>query len=103
MNYDSNLSGDGSISGYALDTTSCTANGTCSADPSLLGTQWIQLFIEKNPDFPINNLTHEQFDTIWHAGKQQFDDVISANDPDLSAFKAAGGKLISYHGMVSDY
>ncbi|RDW79376.1 carboxylic ester hydrolase-35 [Coleophoma cylindrospora] len=100
LNYDANLSGDGSISAGAMDTTSCTSNGTCTSNSWVLPTQWIQYFIEKNPDYPLGNMTHETFDALFHAGKQQFDDIISANDPDLTAFKAAGGKLISYHGKA---
>jgi hypothetical protein len=103
LNYDTSLSGDGSTSGYALDTTRCSSNGTCVAAPPSLVTQWIQLFIEKNADFPVGNLTHEEFDSLFHASKQQFDDIISANDPDLTSFRAAGGKMLTYHGMVNRF
>jgi feruloyl esterase len=103
LNYDTSLSGDGSTSGYALDTTTCSSNGTCVAAPSSPVTQWIQLFIEKNTDFPVGNLTREEFDSLFHAGKQQFDDIISANDPDLTRFRAAGGKMLTYHGMVNQF
>jgi hypothetical protein len=30
-----------------------------------------------------------------------YSSVISADDPDLSAFREAGGKLVSFHGLVS--
>lgn len=39
LNYDTSLSGDGSVSGYALDTTTCSSNGTYAAAPSILVTQ----------------------------------------------------------------
>lgn len=61
----------------------------------------MQLFIEKNADFPVGNVSHEAFDAMVHAGIQQFDDIISANDPDLTAFYQAGGKILSCHGMAS--
>jgi hypothetical protein len=32
---------------------------------------------------------------------QQYDSIVGTNDPDLSAFRDAGGKIVSYHGMVS--
>lgn len=34
----------------ATAATICSANGTCVGNPTVLGTQWITLFIEKNPD-----------------------------------------------------
>jgi hypothetical protein len=62
----------------------------------------VQLLIEKNANFPVANVSHEAFDAMVHAGGiQQFDDIISANDPDLTAFYQAGGKMLTYHGMAS--
>jgi Tannase and feruloyl esterase len=101
VNYDADLSGDLTNSGYALDATLCSSNGTCTGSPSYLVTGWIQNFIEKNPDFDYTNMTHEQYDSIFHAGKQQFDSMYSANDPDLTEFKKAGGKMLTYHGLVT--
>ena len=90
----------GSLTGQAIAITTCTSNGTCVGDPNLLGTQWISLFVEKNTDFDLNDMTHTQFDELFHLGQQQFSSLIGSDDPDLSGFNATGGKIIAQHGLV---
>ncbi|KFY61657.1 hypothetical protein V496_04933 [Pseudogymnoascus sp. VKM F-4515 (FW-2607)] len=99
--YGPNIGADlsGILTSQALASTTCTANGTCKGSPNPLGTQWITLFIEKNPDFDLASMTHEQFDEILHAGWQQYHSIIDTDDADLSGFKAAGGKMMTYHGL----
>lgn len=98
-NRGADLSGD-FTGGQALATTTCTANSTCVGVPTDLGAEWITLFIEKNPDFNLSSITHEQYDEIFHEGCQQYSSIIDTTDPDLSAFKAAGGKMLGFHGLV---
>lgn len=102
--YGPNIGADlsGTLTGQAIVSTTCNANGTCEGAPNTLGTQWISLFIEKNPDFKLDSMTHEQFDEILHAGWQQYHSIIDTDDADLSGFKAAGGKMMTYHGLVRD-
>lgn len=38
------------------------------------------------------------FDTDVASADAKFATIMNATDPDLSAFKARGGKLIMYHG-----
>lgn len=45
-------------------------------------------------------MTHAQFDDVFHSGFQQYRNMMDTNDPGLSAFKAAGEKMIIYHGIV---
>ncbi|KFY36320.1 hypothetical protein V494_05116 [Pseudogymnoascus sp. VKM F-4513 (FW-928)] len=97
LNIGADLSGSLTTQGIAM--TTCNANGTCEGAPSGLGTQWISLFIEMNPDFNPANMTHAQFDEIVHAGYQQYHSIIETDDADLSGFKAAGGKMMTYHGL----
>ncbi|KAH8589560.1 feruloyl esterase [Bisporella sp. PMI_857] len=82
--------------------TTCSANGTCTGAPTLLGAQWIQLFVEKNPDYDLTKMTRKDFDDKVHYSKQQFNDIYSANDPDLTRFRDAGGKMLGYHGLLDE-
>lgn len=45
-------------------------------------------------------MTHEEFDRYAHMGVQLYDSIIGTNDPDLSEFRARGGKILGYHGLV---
>ncbi|KAK3332188.1 tannase and feruloyl esterase [Cercophora scortea] len=83
--------------GLSLVSTNCTS-GVCVGSPSTLSQQWLKLFVAKDPTFKLN-FTHAEFDSLVHASKQQYTSVINTDDPDLSEFKAAGGKLITFHGL----
>lgn len=80
--------------------TNCTA-GNCVGSSSILGWPWLQLIVARNPDLSPFNLTHAEFDRLVHLSGQMYKSMISTDDPDLSAFHDAGGKLVTFHGLVS--
>jgi feruloyl esterase len=63
--------------------------------------EWLSLFVLKNQSFDVTRLSHEEYDSLFRLAVKEYTDVMAANDPDLTAFKKAGGKLLTYHGMVS--
>jgi hypothetical protein len=81
--------------------TECDVNGTCVGKPASLVTDWIRLFVQKDPAFNVSNMTHAEFDRLFHASVQQFTSIIGTNDANLAEFRGAGGKLLTYHGLVS--
>lgn len=84
--------------GYAM--TSCS-NGTCVGVPTGLGEYWLKFFVEKNPDWNYTQIASvEEFTKLFHASVQQFDSIIGTSDANLQEFQAAGGKMITYHGLV---
>lgn len=86
--------------GYVM--TSCTTNGTCVGVDTGLGDYWFQLFVQKNSSWQMSEITTvEEYKRLFHAGAQQFDSFVRNNDPDLSDFQSSGGKMITYHGLVS--
>lgn len=80
-------------------TTECH-NGTCTGAPSDLGTLWLQLFIAKDRNFNLSALSHKEFDRMVHIGQQQYNSLVATFDPDLSDFRDAGGKMVTFHGLV---
>ncbi|KAI4960837.1 hypothetical protein J4E86_002462 [Alternaria arbusti] len=96
--------------GYAFDAplqattdTDCQASGTCLTTAAwLLGAQFFQLFVEKNATFDWSAITAESLPHYLYAGQQQWDSIINTNDADLSNFKEAGGKLLTWHGIADD-
>ncbi|KAL2837498.1 Tannase/feruloyl esterase [Aspergillus pseudoustus] len=82
-----------------LAATNC-ADDVCVGAPVYLGTEWIKLFIEKNPDFDLTRISHQQYDEIVHAGGQEFASTIDTTDADLSRFKDRGGKILTFHGLA---
>lgn len=77
----------------------CTT-GTCVGQPSNFGLQWLQLFVARDPELDVMNLTHGEFDALVHKGGEMYRSIIGTENPDLSAFRDAGGKMVTFHGLV---
>ncbi|KAJ2975094.1 hypothetical protein NUW58_g5588 [Xylaria curta] len=90
----------GQMAGVAA--TNCTTEG-CVGIPHFLGNPWFQFFITKNPDFDTFNITHAQFDSLVHRSQQEYHSFIDTSDPDLSEFRNAGGKIVSFHGLYDEF
>ncbi|KAM5352938.1 hypothetical protein ACJ41O_005660 [Fusarium nematophilum] len=90
----------GSATDVPLIPTTCSNNGTCTRGTLSLFDDWIRLFVLKNSSATVAGVTQEEFDSIFDASVAQYSAIIDTNDPDLSAFRNRGGKMISYHGMA---
>ncbi|KAI8963128.1 tannase and feruloyl esterase [Daldinia sp. FL1419] len=82
-----------------LAATECS-NGDCTNITSSVGARWLKLFVGKNPDFNLSNITLDEFTSLLHASRQEYRSMIGTTDPDLSEFKRSGGKMVSYHGLA---
>lgn len=60
---------------------------------------WAQYFVTRNPAFDTTKLTYRSFEQLFNSATRQYDAVIADNDPNLSTFARAGGKLLSWHGQ----
>lgn len=63
-----------------------------------VAAQWVQSFLVKQPGFDTSKLTYAQYRDLFRQSVSEFDGVIGTSDPDLSAFRRAGGKLITFVG-----
>jgi hypothetical protein len=75
---------DASLNG--LLNTACSANGTCAY-------QWIRLFIEKDLAFKPAGMSFDEYEIVFHKSVQQYKSILGTDNPDLSAFRDAGGKM----------
>ncbi|WP_409494373.1 tannase/feruloyl esterase family alpha/beta hydrolase [Amycolatopsis sp. cmx-11-12] len=64
--------------------------------PVALG--WVRTFLKKQPGFDTSTITYRQFADLFRQSVREYDDVIGTSDPDLSDFRRAGGKLITFVG-----
>ncbi|RWA09265.1 hypothetical protein EKO27_g5839 [Xylaria grammica] len=81
--------------------TNCTS-GVCVGVPQFLSDPWFRLFVAKDPDFNLYSITHAQFDSLVHRSQQLYESLLDTDDPDLSDFRSAGGKLLSFHGLADE-
>jgi feruloyl esterase len=79
----------------------CNANGTCIGRPLDLVDDWIRYFIVKDPNYDSSKMTMKEFNAIFETSKREYTDIIGTGATDLSGFRKVGGKLLSYHGLVS--
>ncbi|PQE15004.1 tannase feruloyl esterase protein [Rutstroemia sp. NJR-2017a BVV2] len=108
--WDGSTSSEGAFQWYGLTrnspltglagTTCDSSNQNCVQAPFQACVDWISAFIKKNTSFPITNMTHKEYDSIFHASVQQYTSIIGTNDPDLSEFRDAGGKMLAVHGLA---
>ena len=68
--------------------------------PFVVADYWVKSFVERDLDLDTAALSYEQFEQIFRSSQRQFHDVIGSDDPDLSRFARAGGKLLSWHGQA---
>lgn len=82
--------------------TVCSPDGVCSEGfPSPYGVQWLKILAAKNLSIDLSKLSRDEFLGLMQSSDEEFGDAFTLNDPDLRPFRDAGGKLVTYHGLVS--
>lgn len=95
LGHQANLTQDG-----GLARTVCSSNGTCIAEGGSLLTTAIRLFVKKDPDFDVTRMSRREYEQVLRLAFVEFDSIIGTRSPDLYDFQKAGGKMLTYHGLV---
>ncbi|KAK6082280.1 feruloyl esterase b precursor protein [Seiridium cupressi] len=80
-----------------LPVVRCNEEGSCRPESNAV---WARYWVKKDPSFDISAITHQEWDDLVHASINEYDSIIGTSDPDLSAFKRRGGKMVNWHGTV---
>lgn len=59
----------------------------------------MKLFLLKNATADVSNLTRNEYERLFNQSIQEYGNA-NTNDPNLTAFRDRGGKMITYHGLV---
>jgi hypothetical protein len=97
----SGVNKDATIGSYYLP-TECSADGRCRSGGSTLFDSWLKYLVAKDPTFSSTNMTRNEFFESLHASMVDYTSMLGTNDPDLSNFKANGGKMITWHGLADE-
>lgn len=93
--------GDGMLELPGIASTNCSS-GTCVGNPGYMTLAWIEKFVARgDPTFNVTKMMYAEFDDVVHFGRQIYRSVMDTDDPDLSRFRDAGGKMVTFHGLVS--
>ncbi|MEU1618648.1 tannase/feruloyl esterase family alpha/beta hydrolase [Streptomyces sp. NPDC005722] len=79
------------------------ANGDVKGDPFPVPASWVTSWVKKQPSFDVSTITYSEFTRLFRQSEAEYDGIIGTDDPDLSAFRDSGGKLLSWHGQADQF
>jgi Tannase and feruloyl esterase len=79
-----------------------TTNGITVATPDSLSQNFIQYLLKQDPTYDTSNITYSDFTSLFFQSSSDYDRLLGSNNPDLSAFRKSGGKLLSWHGLADN-
>ncbi|MGY1802576.1 tannase/feruloyl esterase family alpha/beta hydrolase [Blastococcus sp. SYSU D00922] len=75
-------------------------SGQLVGNPFVYDLWWIQYFLADDPAFDWRTIDYADFEGLFDLAVERYGDMMGASDPDLSAFRASGGKLLMWHGLA---
>jgi hypothetical protein len=97
MIWDGPRASDGSFLWYGL-TMGAPLNAFAGPVPFPVTLQHINYWVKQDPAFDWHTLGYAGLEEVFHESHELFGDVIGTDDPNLSAFRDTGGKVIIWHG-----
>ncbi|KAL0942056.1 feruloyl esterase-like protein 2 [Colletotrichum truncatum] len=79
----------------------CSDDGKCYATATPSISTSIRYFVDKDVSSNVTMVSHEDFDHLYRTIKNLFASNLQTGDPDVTEFRNAGGKILTYHGLVS--
>jgi hypothetical protein len=79
----------------------CSDNGTCVPSDRSTAAFWYLEYVARDLTANITTLTHAQYDQLYLIMKKTFAGSLEAAEPRITFSQEAGGKMITYHGLVS--
>jgi hypothetical protein len=70
--------------------------------PFGISNSWYQNFLLKDATADTANISYAKFIDLFHRGHQVYDSVIGTADANLRAFKARGGKMLTWQGLADN-
>ncbi len=95
---------DGSVLWHGLERgadfsgLSGTAGTPLAPRPNGITLEWWRYFLTQDPQWNWTSLTRASYERYWDQSVEQFGAVFATDNPDLTAFKARGGRIIMWHG-----
>ncbi|RTE84274.1 hypothetical protein BHE90_001172 [Fusarium euwallaceae] len=77
-----------------------TVNGTIVPVPFSTADGWFKYAIAQDPSLDTSKLSLSDFFHLFKKSVDRLTDSFGSDNPDLTGFKNAGGKLLSWHGMA---
>jgi tannase/feruloyl esterase len=83
-----------------LAATTTGPDGVTGGSPFPIAAGYLGTWLLKNPSWNWRTLTYAQFDRLFTRSVSEFSRAIATDNPDLSAFRHDGGKIVIWHGLA---
>ncbi|KAI0159982.1 feruloyl esterase B [Hypoxylon sp. FL1284] len=70
------------------------------SEPFSISRAWTAAFVERNRTFSIGSIPRDELSAEMAKSEKMYRSKIGGDNPDLSGFRDAGGKLITFHGLI---
>jgi len=90
----------GMAPGTDLSRTAGTEGSPLTGRPYPIPLNYLRYFLVQDPEWDWKQLTPARFELLWRQSVEQFGEVLGTDNPDLTAFRDRGGKLILLHGLA---
>jgi feruloyl esterase len=67
--------------------------------PNPITLEWFRFFLTQNPQWDWTTITRNAYEQLWDQSVEEFSAVIATDNPDLTAFRRRGGKILMWHGQ----
>ncbi|KAI1396498.1 feruloyl esterase B [Hypoxylon fuscum] len=70
------------------------------AKPFNIASAWVRAFVEQDRNFNITSIPARELYTVMNKSEVMYRHIIGGDNPDLSSFRDAGGKMLTWHGLA---
>jgi hypothetical protein len=78
-----------------------TPDGTAGV-PFGISDNWIKHFLLRDPAYDTSTLTYPDWYDLFAQSQAEYGRTIDTSNPNLTSFRAAGGKMITWHGEADE-
>jgi feruloyl esterase len=86
--------------GAAFNGLSNTTGTPPTPAPFGITLEWFRFWLKMDPAWDWRTITLEEYEQLFDQSVEEFGAVIDTSNPDLSAFRARGGKIVMWHGWA---
>ncbi|TDZ35447.1 putative feruloyl esterase [Colletotrichum spinosum] len=88
---------------FGLGNVNCsTPDKKCVGHPFRMSVEWIRNLVHKDAGYDVKGMRLADLEAAFEQSRREYDQLIGANNPDLSEFKKLGKKMISWHGLADE-